>query len=73
MDQGMQGQACKCGHHKVIPVLIILLGLTFLLQAFGVVGWYFVSVTWPILLIIAGIVKLAGRSCGCCSGSKSAM
>ncbi len=65
MDQGMQGASCSCGHHKVIPILVILLGLTFLLQALGVVGWYFVSVTWPILLIIAAIVKMAGRSCSC--------
>jgi hypothetical protein len=71
MDQGMMDKGmcmkCKCPHHKAIPVLVILLGLTFLLHSLHVVGWYFVSITWPILLILAGIFKLGGKSCGCCS------
>ncbi len=60
-----KGMTCKCPHHKAIPVLIILIGLDFLLGATGTLSWNFVDVTWPILLMIGGIVKLV--RCGCCS------
>jgi hypothetical protein len=60
------GGKCGCGHHKVIPILIIILGLAFLLAQVNVLTWAFVGVTWPILIIIAGCVKLMGSSCKCC-------
>ncbi len=56
---------CKCSHHKVGAVLIVLFGLTFLLGAMGVVSGMFVSYAWPILLIVLGLTKLMGGSCGC--------
>ncbi len=63
---GMGGGHCGCGHHKVVPILIILLGLVFLLAQVNVLTWAFADVTWPILVIIAGCVKLFGGSCTCC-------
>jgi len=48
-----------------MPWIIILIGLDFLLGAVGVLAASFVSITWPILLIIIGCVKVA--RCGCCS------
>jgi len=57
--------ACKCPHHRVIPWLIILIGLDFFLGGINVLTWGFVDITWPILLIIAGGTKLVG--CKCCS------
>lgn len=61
------GKTCNCTHHKVIPILVILFGLEFLLATVGVFTWNFVDVTWPILVIIAGCVKLFGRTCKCCA------
>jgi hypothetical protein len=66
-NEKMGGKTCNCTHHKVIPILVILLGLEFLLANMGVFTWGFVSVTWPILVIIGGCVKLFGRNCKCCS------
>jgi hypothetical protein len=60
------GKVCKCPHHKVVPILIVLIGLDFLLGATGTLTWSFVDITWPILLIIGGLVKMVG--CSCCSG-----
>jgi len=58
------GQVCKCTHHKVVPLCIILIGLTFLLGQMNVLTAGFVAVAWPVLLIIIGIVKMA--KCKCC-------
>jgi hypothetical protein len=59
------GKMCKCPHHKVMPWVIILIGVDFLLGAMNVLTWSFVDITWPILVIIAGIVKL--NRCACCA------
>jgi hypothetical protein len=61
------GKICKCPHHKVIPIMIILIGLDFLLGAIGTLQPPFVNVSWPILLIIIGGVRLGG--CSCCARS----
>ena len=60
-----KGPVCKCPHHMVVPIIIILIGLDFLLGAVGTLSAMFVAVTWPILLIIVGAVKMV--RCGCCS------
>ena len=60
------GKVCNCPHHKVLPWVVVLIGLDFLLGGLGVLAWNFVDITWPILLIIAGGTKLVG--CKCCSG-----
>jgi len=60
-----KGMTCKCPHHKAMPWIIILIGLDFFLGAIGVLTSSFVSVTWPILVIVIGVVKLV--RCGCCS------
>jgi uncharacterized membrane protein len=64
--QGKTCNGCRCGHHKVIPILIILVGLEFLLAQVNVLTWGFVDVTWPILVIIVGCMKLFKGSCKCC-------
>jgi predicted RND superfamily exporter protein len=56
---------CRCPHHKVVPVLIILFGLSFLL---GTLGWLDASIirfAWPTLIILIGVVKLFSGSCKC--------
>jgi len=62
----MKGKTCNCTHHKVIPVLVILIGVDFLLGAIHIFTWGFVDVTWPILLIIGGAGKLSMGRCTCC-------
>lgn len=46
--------------------MVVLIGLSFLLQAFEILSMAFVAMAWPVLLIIAGLAKLSGRSCSCC-------
>ena len=56
---------CKC--HKVGPLLIVLIGVTFLLGALGYVSASMVAIVWPILLIILGLKKMCGGMCKCCA------
>lgn len=59
---------CKCFHHKVMPVLVVLFGLTFLLGTLGVLTSDFVNITWPVIVIAAGLMKWMEKSgmCKCC-------
>lgn len=61
---------CKCPHHRVKPILMILFGLTFLLGYWGSIQWTTVQTIWPILVILGGLMKLGEKSgmCKCCSG-----
>jgi hypothetical protein len=59
--------SCRCMHHKVMPVLIILFGLLFLLGYFNVFTAPFVAMSWPVLVIVAGLAKLFSGSCKCYS------
>lgn len=61
-----QSGVCKCHHHKIVPLVIVLIGLAFLLQALGILDMMTVAIAWPVLLIVAGLAKLSGRKCGCC-------
>ncbi len=66
-DQGMtQGKTCKCPHHKMVPLLVFLFGLAFLLKAFGYLSAGFVDIAWPVLVTLAGVMKLSQGSCKCC-------
>jgi hypothetical protein len=56
---------CDCPHHKFMPVLIILFGLVFLLQALDVLNASTSSMLWPIIVIVAGFAKLKGGMCKC--------
>jgi hypothetical protein len=60
------GKTCNCPHHKVLPILTILVGADFLLGALGIFTWWFVDIIWPILLIIAGFTWMNAGKCGCC-------
>jgi len=59
---------CSCHHHKVIPVLIILFGLTFLLESRGVISSDFAMIAWPVIIMAGGVMKLMNNSkmCKCC-------
>ncbi len=59
---------CKCPHHKTIPVLVVLFGLNFLLANWGVINWDTANTIWPVLVILAGLMKIGEKSgmCKCC-------
>ncbi|GEM_PF-509538 len=63
---GSGGSGCRCPHHKVVGVLVVLFGLLFLLGAYGVVGERTVSVGWPLLVLLGGLMKLTSGKCKCC-------
>jgi hypothetical protein len=52
-------------HHKIVPILIIILGVSFLLNAFGI--WTkSTGIVWPIVLILIGVQGLMSKNCKCC-------
>ena len=61
-----QGGECECHHHKFLPLLVILFALVFLLGNTGVFSSQLVGVLWPILVGLAGILKLGESKCRCC-------
>lgn len=66
-DCGAHGACgCKCMHHKVPAILVVLFGLLFLLKAWGMLGMGFVDVAWPVLVVLLGLMSLTGRKCKCC-------
>jgi uncharacterized membrane protein len=70
MDQNQMGPACNCPHHRAMPIFIVLIGLLFLLNALGYIGMHAVAVTWPIIVILAGLQKMMQRRCNCCNRDK---
>lgn len=68
MDQNMaSGPKCQCPHHKMVPIFVILIGLTFLLNTFNVLTAYVTGILWPILLILIGLQKIFETKCSCCN------
>jgi predicted membrane protein len=59
-------KACKCMHHKAVPLGITVIGSLFLLGSLNILTGAVVSFTWPIILIIMGLTKLMGSKCKCC-------
>ena len=66
MMHGSHGGMCKCPHHKVVPLLILVIAIVFLLGAFDVFSAHLVGILWPIALGIIGIMKLTSGACKCC-------
>ena len=72
MQEGMtcghcgEGAMCKCPHHKMIPLFITLIGVTFLLKAYGSVSAEFAAYSWSTLLTLIGLMKLTKGMCKCC-------
>ncbi len=67
MGQGMSGKMCGCPHHKVGAGAVTLIGLLFLLNAMGSLDAASLSYAWPVLLMVAGLTKMFGGGCKCCS------
>ena len=63
---------CKCPHHNMIPILVFVFGLLFFLNAINVVTTGALGTLWPIVVMLAGLMKMMGGKCKCCSmGMKS--
>lgn len=60
-------RSCKCPHHKMGPVLIILLGLLWLLSALDVISLNIVSITLPVIIIVIGLMVLFRGDCPRCN------
>jgi len=54
----------------IVPMCIILIGLAFLLQSLDLVSAMFVNYSWPVLLIVIGLMKMLGSGCACCRMKK---
>jgi hypothetical protein len=50
----------------MVPVLIIILGLSFLLNVLGVWSNGVQAIMWPIIIILIGLQKIMGGQCQCC-------
>ncbi len=67
MENGKEGMKCGCMHHKTMPILVILFGLDFLAYYMGWgVSDSFLNVSWPILVMAAGFIKMNKGMCKCC-------
>lgn len=66
MGNRAKGSVCECGHHNVIPILIILFATAFLLKYQGLLSADAVNVIWPILVGLGGVVKMTEHNCDCC-------
>jgi hypothetical protein len=58
---------CTCPHHRMIPIFVFLLGLTFLLESLHVLSPRVVAIVWPSLLCLIGLQKFFSIGCKCCS------
>lgn len=63
---GCGSGGCKCPHHKMVPLSVFLIGLTFLLGNLGTLSVRTVGIVWPILLGLIGLQQLFGYKCKCC-------
>lgn len=63
----MEGKTCcGCNCHKSTPILLILIALSFLLEALTVIDAATNAIIWPILLGAIGVLCLTKGKCGCC-------
>jgi len=62
----MKDGICKCPHHKMMPLLVVLFALSFLLKALGILTPGSVDIIWPILVGAAGLMKFNEGKCKCC-------
>ena len=59
MDKGM----CKCPHHKVKSLGVLVFGISLLLNALGKIEFNTVYIILSILVIVMAL----GKMCRCCS------
>ncbi len=52
-------------HHKIVPALVGVIGLSFLLTALGVVSAATNALIWPAALVLIALTKLSVGKCAC--------
>ena len=57
---------CACPHHKIMPVLVVVFGMVFLLGSWNIFTDSAVSTLWPLIVIVAGFLKMGQGKCKCC-------
>ena len=65
--ESMKSGMCGCMHHKMLPLFVVVFGLVFLLGNLNILTQAAVTTTWPILVMLAGLSKMMGSNCKCCS------
>lgn len=65
MGSGMMSM-CGCPHHKMVPLLIFIIGLLFFLNTVNVITTSALNMLWPIALMVAGLTKMMAHKCKCC-------
>lgn len=63
---GVCAPKCRCPHHKMVPLFIILIGLVFLAKGLGWLAPATADLLWPIGLVLVGLQKILGGLCKCC-------
>ncbi|MEK9175382.1 MAG: hypothetical protein AAB795_02190 [Patescibacteria group bacterium] len=66
MDNSIE-KHCKCHHHKVAPLLLVVLGIVFLLGSIGQISLQVIATSFSIIVIFVGLVKFVGGMCKCYS------
>ncbi len=69
-NEGKMGggaNVCKCPHHKMVPLLIFIIGLLFFLNAINVVTTSALTMLWPVAVMLVGLMKMMKRKCKCCN------
>lgn len=60
-------KSCRCPHHSLSAIFLVLLALTLVLGNAGVIAEHTASMIWPIFLALIGLQMLVTRRCKCCS------
>ena len=63
---GGGGGGCKCAHHRMPGLFVLLIAVAFLLGNLGYVSMSTVGIAWPILLGLCGLMKITKGMCKCC-------
>jgi hypothetical protein len=66
MEQMSNRGKCACPHHKLGPLVIIVLGLIWLFNELGALSWHTTSIILALLVICIGFKKMVMGKCGCC-------
>ena len=64
-------KSCRCPHHSMAAIFLVLIAITIFLGNFGVITEYTASLIWPVLVGLIGLQKAFGRRCKCCSSCET--
>lgn len=64
MDNSIE-KHCKCGHHKLVPLLFVILGIVLLLGSLGRISLQVIGISLSVIVILAGLAKFFGGMCTC--------